>query len=156
MVTKLMKEIRESQPKDGSNWFGPKSGGYGEDNNMTVYKWDILFTRLKFRKVADNQGFKRPYHFKRRDFRWKEDKHKEWISYYLMGKLVLIDSKGNELVSNDMEWMDILDPQRWQKWRGEWISKNHLFRYITLRTKNKRIWDYITKKRKENESNIQL
>jgi hypothetical protein len=141
MPSKLMKEIEKYQPKnhDWGKW--EAHGGMSEDNNMTYYRGDILYTRIKFKKIADKRGWKRPYRFKRREFRWEVSNLK---AYELMGKLVLIDSEGNELVSDDLEWMSILHPSNWDKRVGRiYFKDKNLKDYNRLKNKNDRIWDYI-------------
>ncbi len=124
------------------NWSYESHGGCDEDNNMTWYKGDILYTRMKFRKIADSKGFTRPYKFKRRDFKWNVDITKGWAD--LSGKLVLVDSKGNELVSSDMEWLSIHSPEDWERYQGQYLlSTKQYSKYYKDQEQNEKRWDYV-------------
>ena len=101
MPSEILQIIRDAMPEPNRRWFHPESGGMGEDNDMTAYRYDIIYTRAKFRRVADDLGMKRPYRFERRDFEWIERDEYYWE---LMGKLVLIDKNGNEFESDKMTW----------------------------------------------------
>ena len=96
----IYSEIKRCMPKEE---YYDNCTGYGEDNNMTSYRYDILYTRMKFKKIGDYKGMKRPYRFYRKDFRWVEDKY----GLDLMGKLVLIDKDKNKLISDDSIWISL-------------------------------------------------
>jgi hypothetical protein len=93
-----MVNLREIIEKE--DWYDERIGGFGEDNWMISYKEDILYTRGKLKKIANKYGMRKPYKFKRRDFRWiKQDNCRK-----LIGKIILVDRDKNELITYDLIW----------------------------------------------------
>ena len=143
MTTKLMKELREYLPKDFKDW-SDFAIGMDCDNNMTYYKGDIIYTRMMFRGIALARGWKSPFRFVRRKFKWVRYNDK---SYWLSGQIVLIDSEGKELESSEnCTWMDVYDSEDWVKWYGKWFLKNKGRKeFIRRYDANKHRFEYVSR-----------
>jgi len=88
--------------------------GYGEDNNMTEYRWDMPFTRKKMKTLAREKGLEKPYKFQRIDLHW-EDWGDEG-SKELIGFLELHSNDGKIIRSEKLTWMSIISEESANKY----------------------------------------